>query len=107
MQVTSGHFLHQAPKRGGYGTSDGKTYANAWNGIESVDWNAVAASNPVTFWVCGAQVRPTTGVLTIFVEWEYLAQSSDDQFARVIAAIASIGARRHAVDLRPEAENVP
>jgi hypothetical protein len=80
------------PKREeGYGTGDGRSYANAWNGIESMEWNVIAASNPATLWVCGAQVRPTTGVLSVFVECEYSARGPEDQFTRAIAKIAGFG----------------
>jgi len=81
-------FYVRPKTEGGYGTSDGRSYVNAWNGMESVDWNAIAASNPATLWVCGARVRPTTGVLSVFIEWEYGARGSDDRFARAIAKIA-------------------
>ena len=82
----------------GYGSGDGRSYANAWNGIESMDWNAIAASNPATLWVCGAQARPTTGVLSVFVEWEYSVRDSEDQFSRAIAKIAGFGIGTRATD---------
>jgi hypothetical protein len=88
----------------GYGTGDGRSYANAWNGVESMDWHAIAASNPATVWICGAQVRPTTGVLSVFVEWEYSARGQEDQFVRAISKIAGFREGPRAADRLSESQ---
>jgi len=54
----------------GYGRGDGSSYQNAWNGFESVDWQALAGQ-PATLWVCGAPGGPG-GFVTLHVEWSYL-----------------------------------
>jgi hypothetical protein len=56
---------------GGYGAGDGTSYENAWNGIEAVDWRAVAAGEPAQLWVCG-DPRGPGGFMTVFVEMSYL-----------------------------------
>lgn len=56
---------------GGYGAGDGTTYEDAWNGVEAVDWPAMAAGEPATLWVCGDPQGPG-GFMTVFVEWSYL-----------------------------------
>ena len=95
------------PKReSGYGTGDGRSYANAWNGVESVDWSVIAVSNPSTLWICGSQVRERTGVLAIFAEWDYSAEKSGDPFTQAIAAIAGANVIRRPIDLPQKIESV-
>jgi hypothetical protein len=36
-----------------YGAGDGTSYENAWNGLASVDWAALAACASATVLVCG------------------------------------------------------
>lgn len=59
---------------GGYGTGDGTSYENAWNGTDAVDWATVRAGE-ATLWVCGDPTGPG-GFLTVFVERSYL-ESAD------------------------------
>lgn len=60
------------PRRdGGYGAGDGTSYENAWNGVESVDWDAIAAGEPAALWMCGDPKGPS-GFMTVFVERSYL-----------------------------------
>jgi hypothetical protein len=55
----------------GYGTSDGTSYDNAWNGLAAVDWNTMSAGEPAQLWVCGdPQGQP--GFMTVFVERSYI-----------------------------------
>lgn len=54
----------------GYGSGDGTSYENAWNGLESVNWEALAGE-PATLWVCGDPAGPG-GFVTLHVEWSYL-----------------------------------
>lgn len=58
----------------GYGTGDGSSYENAWNGFKSVDWSALAGQ-PATLWVCGEPGGPG-GFVTLHVEWSYLNNSN-------------------------------
>ena len=46
-----------------YGAGDGTSYENAWNGLASVDWSALAASGPARILVCGERV------VTLEVHW--------------------------------------
>ena len=56
----------------GYGSGDGRTYENAWNGLQAVDWSALSGREPAQLWVCGdPQGQP--GFMTVFVEWSYIA----------------------------------
>ena len=56
----------------GYGKGDGTSYANAWNGFKSVDWD-VLRSGPATLWLCGESVaNAPTGFVTVHIEWSYL-----------------------------------
>jgi hypothetical protein len=60
----------------GYGgAGDGTTYENAWNGLESVDWQAMAAGDPAQLWLCGGPNGPG-GFMTVFVEWSYFAEAT-------------------------------
>ena len=40
----------------GYGAGDGTSYENAWNGLASVDWDALAACACARILVCGERV---------------------------------------------------
>ena len=60
----------------GYGTGDGETYENAWNGFRAVDWDALARAEPATVWVCGRADRPSS-FMTVHIEWSYLAGHGD------------------------------
>lgn len=55
----------------GYGAGDGLSYENAWNGVESVDWRAIAAGDPAQIWLCGDPQGPG-GFMTVFIETSYL-----------------------------------
>jgi hypothetical protein len=56
----------------GYGCGDGRSYENAWNGFENVDWSMLARGDPAaTLWVCGAADGPQ-GFLALNIEWSYL-----------------------------------
>jgi len=55
----------------GYGSGDGSSYENAWNGVEAVDWRAVAEGEPAALWMCGDPQGPG-GFVTVFVERSYL-----------------------------------
>jgi hypothetical protein len=52
-------IFYVRPNRSGpYGSGDGSSYVDAWNGLESVDWdrlNAAGASS--TLWICGTHRR--------------------------------------------------
>lgn len=57
-----------------YGTGDGTSYENAWNGFRSVSWDALAGE-PATLWVCGpsgSMSEGPAGFVTLHVEWSYL-----------------------------------
>lgn len=64
-------FYVRPVQSGGYGSGDGSSYENAWNGMAAVDWEAMAAGDPATLWVCGSGDAPS-GFLTVFVEMSYL-----------------------------------
>jgi hypothetical protein len=65
-------FYVRPQREEGYGAGDGTTYDNAWNGLENVDWQAMAAGDPAQLWLCGGPGGPG-GFMTVFVEWSYLA----------------------------------
>jgi len=72
----------------GYGSGDGRTYDNAWNGLAAVDWSAMSAE-PAQLWVCGdPQGQP--GFMTVFVVLSYIAS----QERAAAAAAASPDSRR-------------
>jgi len=59
----------------GYGSGDGASYENAWNGLAAVDWSAMSVGEPAQLWVCGdPQGQP--GFMTVFVEWSYIATAA-------------------------------
>jgi hypothetical protein len=60
----------------GYGRGDGTSYEDAWNGFDAVDWQAMAAGEPATLWVCGSPEGPA-GFLTVHLEWSYLKQPAE------------------------------
>lgn len=47
---------HPIPTIGVYGNQDGTTYANAWNGLESIVWGASGVNSGDTLYVCGAHI---------------------------------------------------
>jgi hypothetical protein len=59
----------------GYGKGDGSSYENAWNGFQSVNWEALAGQ-PATLWVCGEPGGPG-GFVTLHVEWSYLQAGNE------------------------------
>lgn len=63
----------------GYGEGDGSSYENAWNGFQSVDWNALAGG-AATLWVCGEPGGPG-GFVTLHVEWSYLKSRPENPVA--------------------------
>ena len=68
-------FYVRPSRPGGYGAGDGTSYENAWNGFGEVDWEALAAAEPATLWVCGSPEGPG-GFLTVYVELSYLKGSA-------------------------------
>jgi hypothetical protein len=52
-------IFYVRPNQGGnYGSGDGSSYANAWNGLESVKWSLLnVAGSSSTLWVCGTHKR--------------------------------------------------
>ena len=62
----------------GYGSGDGKSYENAWNGLAAVDWNAMSAGEPAQLWVCGDPAGQP-GFMTVFVEWSYIANAAQPE----------------------------
>ena len=51
-------FYVRPDRSGSYGTGDGSSYANAWNGFASVNWNSLnSAGASSTLWVCGTHQR--------------------------------------------------
>lgn len=65
-------FYVRPQREEAYGTGDGTSYENAWNGLAAVDWSAMPSGEPTQLWVCG---DPTgqPGFMTVFVEWSYIA----------------------------------
>ena len=64
-------FFVRPQRDAGYGSGDGTSYENAWNGLAAVDWSAMAAGEPSQLWVCGdPQGQP--GFMTVFVERSYI-----------------------------------
>ena len=61
----------------GYGKGDGSSYDNAWNGFQSVNWEALRGA-PATLWVCGGPEGPG-GFVTLHVEWSYLKNANDGE----------------------------
>ncbi len=78
-------FYVRPGRDGGYGSGDGSSYENAWNGFKEVDWRAVRASEPATVWVCGNDRRPSE-FMTVHVEVSYLAEHSLDVEESMLAA---------------------
>ena len=54
-----GETLYVRPAGGAYGSEDGSTYADAWDGIENVEWGVDAGDvGPGdTLYVCGTHIR--------------------------------------------------
>lgn len=82
-------FYVRPQRDAGYGTGNGTSYDNAWNGLAAVDWSAVSAGEPAQLWVCGdPQGQP--GFMTVFVEWSYIAREA----AQAVTGAASPDTRR-------------
>jgi len=68
-------IFYVRPRRaGGYGSGDGRSFEDAWNGFQAIEWAAVAAAEPATVWVCGNASAPGS-FTTVHVEASYLQQS--------------------------------
>ena len=63
-------FYVRPTREGGYGAGDGTSYADAWNGLDEVNWDAMAAGDPAQLWLCGGP-GGRCGFVTVFVEWSY------------------------------------
>jgi parallel beta helix pectate lyase-like protein len=51
-------FYVRPDQSGNYGNGDGSSYANAWNGLESVKWDRLNVPGvSSTLWVCGTHQR--------------------------------------------------
>ena len=51
-------FYVRPNQSGNYGSGDGSSYANAWNGLENVKWNLLSVPGvSSTLWVCGTHKR--------------------------------------------------
>lgn len=48
--------LYPVPQEGVYGSQDGTTYANAWNGIRSVVWGVGGVTTGDTLYICGTHI---------------------------------------------------
>jgi hypothetical protein len=59
----------------GYGSSDGRSYENARNGLAAVDWSAMTTGGPTQLWVCG-DPSGQPGFITVFVERSYIASEA-------------------------------
>lgn len=70
-------FYVRPAREGGYGSGDGSSYDNAWNGFRAVDWDAVKRGEPATVWVCGGGAQPSA-FMTVHVELSYLEQEGSD-----------------------------
>ena len=66
-------FYVRPAREGGYGTGDGSSYDNAWNGFKEVKWEEVRSQEPATVWVCGNDERPSE-FMTVQVELSYLKE---------------------------------
>ena len=50
------------PAGGNYGTENGSSYANAWDGMENIGWNQVQAGD--TLYICGTHLVNESGGIT-------------------------------------------
>jgi hypothetical protein len=78
-------FYVRPRREGGYGAADGTSYENAWNGVEDVDWTAMAAQ-PAQLWLCGDPAS-RKGFMIVFVELSYL-EATARPFPRRESAVA-------------------
>ena len=46
-------FYVRPERESRYGSGDGTSYDNAWNGFAAVDWDVLLARAPATILVCG------------------------------------------------------
>ena len=49
------------PEGGSYGTEDGTSYNNAWNGLQNVIWGSDGVEAGDTLYICGLHLRTRTG----------------------------------------------
>ena len=61
-------FYVRPERAAGYGTGDGMSYENAWNGLASADWDALAALAPAMVLVCGDPAGRDR-VIALRVDW--------------------------------------
>ena len=46
-------FYVRPQREAGYGSGDGTSHENAWNGFAAIDWDVLLAQAPATILVCG------------------------------------------------------
>jgi hypothetical protein len=56
----SGRIWYVRPSGGSYGTENGSSYANAWDGFDNVDWTASGVQPGDTLYVCGTHTEQVT-----------------------------------------------
>ena len=74
-------FYVRPQRAEGYGSGDGTSYENAWNGLAAVDWEAMSHGEPAQLWVCG-DPGGKPGFMTIFVERSYLESATANPVPR-------------------------
>jgi hypothetical protein len=61
-------FYVRPPREGGYGSGEGTSYDNAWNGFDAIDWSAMAGSESAMLRVCDS-ANANGRSLTVRLEW--------------------------------------
>ena len=61
-------FYVRPERESRYGTGDGTSYENAWNGLAAVDWEVLAQFAPATVLICG-EATGRDRVIPLRVDW--------------------------------------
>lgn len=58
----AGNVFYVRPAGGSYGSEDGSSYTNAWNGLHDIDWSQINPGD--TFYICGTHLVQESGGIT-------------------------------------------
>jgi len=79
------------PAGGSYGSEDGTSYANAWDGLRAVEWGPGGVEAGDTLYVCGVHVHTIT-------EWNFVAAQATEPIRESGRADAPITIRMDAAE---------
>jgi len=72
------------PTGGDYGSEDGTSYANAWDGLENVVWGETGVVGGDTLYVCGVHIYPETPSSSLQTKVDITVSGNDENLRIII-----------------------